>query len=435
MNITFKRDIQKLILALLFILLGNDLSAFQSNIEIHGSARVRAESKVDYNFKNSSQDYLLSQFRLNINWKTTSWLSLFVEGQDARVFGESIDGAPKINSQAIPNIYEDQFDIHRAFAKFELPFGDKNVQLKAGRQKFNLGAKRLVSSLEWVNTARVWDGVKITFGDSNKRIADIFISRLVPVKPNKLNNHDRTTSRYFNSSFSGAYITDKTLIPNVQTEYYLLYRSEDNVDDAVSTVGVRLEHKKSVIDINSEIAIQVGKYNGLDHFAQMFHFEVGYTSDLWSTPRISTAYNFGSGDDDPKDDKHKTFDNLYPLNHAYYGYMDLFGLQNLHNFELIGAGKINNKLSYRIGVQSFFLVQKESDSWYNAGLKALRTPDSEVASSHVGNEIDVTFTFKIMPKWTLIGGASTFFKGDYINETGNSEVNPNFYFLMTKYSF
>ena len=52
------------------------------------------------------------------------------------------------------------------------------------------------------------------------------------------------------------------------------------MDDAVSTVGVRLEHKKSVIDINSEIAIQVGKYNGLDHFAQMFHFEVGYTSDL-----------------------------------------------------------------------------------------------------------------------------------------------------------
>ena len=83
----------------------------------------------------------------------------------------------------------------------------------------------------------------------------------------------------------------------------------------------------------------------------------------------------------------------------------------------------------------FFSCAKESDSWYNAGLKALRTPDSEVENSHVGNEIDLTFTYKIMPNWTLIGGASTFFKGDYINETGNSEVNPNFYFLMTKYSF
>ena len=37
MKITSKRDTQKLILALLFILLGSDLSAFQSNIEIHGS--------------------------------------------------------------------------------------------------------------------------------------------------------------------------------------------------------------------------------------------------------------------------------------------------------------------------------------------------------------------------------------------------------------
>ena len=85
-------------------------------------------------------------------------------------------------------------------------------------------------------------------------------------------------------------------------------------------------------------------------------------------------------------------------------------MQNLHNFELIGTGKINEKLSYRIGFQSFFffffLVQKESDSWYNAGLKALRTPDSEVENSH-GNEIDLTFTYKIMPNWTLIGGANT----------------------------
>ena len=77
--------------------------------------------------------------------------------------------------------------MYRAYANLTYLL-DKTVQLKAGRQKFNLGAKRLVSSLEWVNTARVWDGVKITFGDSNKRIADIFISRLVPVKPNKINN-------------------------------------------------------------------------------------------------------------------------------------------------------------------------------------------------------------------------------------------------------
>ena len=78
--------------------------------------------------------------------------------------------------------------------------------------------------------------------------------------------------------------------------------------------------------------------------------------------------------------------------------MDLFGLQNLHNFELIGAGKVSKKLSYRIGWQMFYLVNEDSDSWYNAGLGKLRTPSQNLTSAHVGNEIDVTVTYKLMQK-------------------------------------
>ena len=424
-----------LIPAITILFLSSDLQAFQEKIEVQGSLRFRTESKVDYNFNNSDQSYLLSQFRLNANWKPVNWISFFIEGQDARIFGESLTGAPAINQNARPNIYEDQFDIHRAFAKANFTVNDNPLQVKVGRQKFNLGAMRLVSSLEWVNTARVWDGIRASYGNPNLRSVDIFVSRVVPVTPDELNNYDRTGSRYFNSSFSGVYVTDKKLFQNVITEYYFLFRAEDRVDDAVTTFGSRIEYKKNQLDLNGEVALQTGTFGGVDHFAQMFHFEIGYKTKVWSSPRISTAYNFGSGDSDPNDDKHQTFDNLYPLNHAYYGFMDLFGLQNLHNWELIGAGSISNKISYRIGWQSFFLAQEDTDAWYNAGLGALRLATTEVSSSHVGNEIDVTLTYKIQPKWTVVGGASTFFKGDYISETGNSAVNPNFYFLMTKYSF
>ena len=393
-----KAGIHYIILVIAITLCSTDLLAFQEKFKVQGSIRLRAESKVDYNFKDSNQDYVLSQFRINTNWKPTDKVSLFVEAQDARIFGESASGAPAINEKAVPNIYKDQLDIHRAFALVNVSINEIPLQIKLGRQKFNLAQKRLVSSLEWVNTARVWDGVRISYGNKEGRSAEIFVSQIVPVSPDEFNNHNPTTKRYFNSSFSGIYITDKKLIPKITTEYYYLYREENKVDDAVSTFGVRADYKQNDVDMNGEFAYQIGSFGGLDHSAYMLHLGVGYKTSIWSTPKISTAYNFGSGDKNSNDDKHQTFDNLYPLNHAYYGYMDLFGLQNLHNFELIGAGKVSKKLSYRIGWQMFYLVNEDSDSWYNAGLGKLRTPSQNLTSAHVGNEIDVTVTYKLMQK-------------------------------------
>jgi hypothetical protein len=213
-----------IILVIAITLCSTDLLAFQEKFKVQGSIRLRAESKVDYNFKDSNQDYVLSQFRINTNWKPTDKVSLFVEAQDARIFGESASGAPAINEKAVPNIYKDQLDIHRAFALVNVSIYETPLQIKLGRQKFNLAQKRLVSSLEWVNTARVWDGVRISYGDKEGRSAEIFVSQIVPVSPDEFNNHNPTTKRYFNSSFSGIYITDKKLIPKITTEYYYLYR-------------------------------------------------------------------------------------------------------------------------------------------------------------------------------------------------------------------
>ena len=50
--------------------------------------------------------------------------------------------------------------------------------------------------------------------------------------------------------------------------------------------------------------------------------------------RRRLPFNYGSGDDDPQDGAHGTFDQLYPLGHAYYGYIDPFALQNLRNTEV-----------------------------------------------------------------------------------------------------
>lgn len=51
--------------------------------------------------------------------------------------------------------FADNLDIHQAYLEYD--FGA--AALRVGRQKFNLADQRLVASLEWANTARVYDSV------------------------------------------------------------------------------------------------------------------------------------------------------------------------------------------------------------------------------------------------------------------------------------
>ena len=50
-------------------------------------------------------------------------------------------------------------------------------------------------------------------------------------------------------------------------------------------------------------------------------------------PRRGSAleYDYSSGDSNPTDGKHGTFDNLFPTNHKFYGYMDFVSLQNIQD--------------------------------------------------------------------------------------------------------
>ncbi len=401
------------------------------NLKIGGSLRGRVEVKNNFNFAETKQDYALSQLRLNLSWQPKQFLKIFIEGQDARVFGETLTDAPGVNENAVPNIFADRFDLHQGYVDAAFKLQSTDIKIRAGRQKFNFGAMRLVSSLEWVNTARVWDGVRATIGNPKREI-DIFASRLVPVRPGTFNDHANTGSRYFNSGLHGAYYKDQKLVRDVKLEAYWLLREESAVDDAVHTLGLRFESKKGNLDFSGEFAGQTGRYGGLDHQAFLLHLQSGIKLPDLAKTRVLAAYNYATGDNDPNDDKHQTVDNLYPLNHAYYGYMDFFALQNIHNFELTAMTKLLNKVGVRVSYQNFWLANPESDAWYNAGLRPVRAAAGTSVDSHIASEIDITANYALRQgRFVLVGGYSRLFTGSYIESTGNSN-NADFWFLMNK---
>jgi len=410
--------------------------SINTKLQIGGSARYRYENKQNFQFgaptAANSQDYWLQQLRLHMLWNASSKVHLFVEIQDARIF-QGFQGHV-INQQKTPNIFEDHLDIHQAYLDIFAPIGDMNTRIRMGRQKFNLGAQRMMASLEWVNTARVWDGIRITSHISPKQTLDVFGSRLVPVNPQRANNHSHTPSRMFNSALSGVYYTDaQHWLTHTQLEFYALLREEASFGDRVYTWGHRAAYQQQAWDADYEIMVQTGTYGHQTQRAHAAHIGIGYQLENLHT-HIATAYNIGSGDSNPNDNIHQTFDNQYPLNHAYYGYMDFFSLQNMQNLEFVAQTQWASTWQSRIAWQSFWLLHPTSDAWYHAGAGVLKKARTG-AAHQVGNELDITLKHKLTSiPGTLYMGYSHFFTGAYLAQT-NTNKAADFAFAQVKLVF
>ena len=374
------------------------------------SVRTRFESKQEFNFVDSSQDYLLTQTRLNVGWRHSETSRWFLELQDARIAGEDISGIPAINEAARGTVFADDLDIHQAFWDRQFDSG----QLRIGRQKLNLGDSRLVASLEWVNTARVHDGIRFTLGDPGRRQIDLFATTLVAVDPDGFNDQSRIGSRYLDSDFHGVYVSDAASLPQAQLHYWYFYRRNSRFGDAVGTLGLRYIHSKRNWRPDIQFAVQNGEFGGRNHSAWMA--SAGLERDVGSDT-LSVAYNIASGDPVAADDEHETFDNLFPLNHPYYGYMDLFSLQNIRNVEVSYRKRFDSGIVLYLALNDFRLAESQ-DAWYSAGLAPIRMTANPTAT-HAGREVDIALQMKLFGgRVDFDAGISTLRAGSYLDAFG-----------------
>ncbi len=179
---------------------------------------------------------------------------------------------------------------------------------------------------------------------------------------------------------------------------------------------------------------EAGSYGGLDQRAALVHVGGSYTTALPGRLKLGAAFNLGSGDDDPADGVHRTFDQLYPLGHAYYGYMDLFALQNLRNTEVTAEAALPGRARLQVAVQDFALVAPGADAWYNVGGAVVHQSADAAISSHVGNELDITVRLPVGPVG-LEMGYGRFFGGAYLRDADFTLDTADFFYLQTMVGF
>ena len=456
----------------------NPLSFFDGKVVFDLQERFRWEIRENnYDFNSAvrsltDDNWFEQRFRIGVMIKPTPWIKLYAQGQDSREINSDRPDFPGVMGAE----GDDAFDLRQGYIEIgnskEFP-----LSLKIGRQILSYGDERLVGSFDWNNIGRTFDAAKLRWEAKNWWL-DAFASSVVVPTRGKYNQSDfvNGTENHRSQVFSGVYFST-TAIPVQTTDLYVFHLHEnDNPlylpaaigDTNFVTLGARIKSnpgafapqppapapdgkaiadgksaplplppKKPVgFDYDAEGAFQTGKVRGLTLTAFAVHGGIGYTFDVPWLPRLGVAYNYGSGDSDPHDHQIETFQNLFPTNHKFYGQMDVFSWQNMHDLEVSVKAQPLKKVSLKAEFHAFWLASNE-DVWYRAnGATAVRPLNAlaENANTYAGSEVDVTAQWSVTKNVALEAGYSHFFAGSYLKDTGAHD-DADFGYVQATISF
>jgi hypothetical protein len=243
----------------------------------------------------------------------------------------------------------------------------------------------------------------------------------------------------------GGYYAVYNGIGNLTVDQYVINRNTDGqtisfgqtgdgeVEDY--TIGARLTGKipDTNFDYEFEAANQVGNSGALDVDAQMAVAILGYTFNHEWKPRASFEFDYASGDHDSTDSKRQTFDNLYPTNHLFYGYIDFVSLQNIHDCRFQIKADPTKKLNLSAEYHLFYL-DTPKDNLYAAARTIKRSTTAGADDAYVGSEIDLLTKYQATNFMGIWAGYSHFFAGDFLSQTG-ADDDADFVYAQTTFNF
>ncbi len=398
-----------------------------AELTLGGQVRVRGESWENFAFGEDNDDaFWLSRVRLHLDLRVCSGFRLYVEGISA--LAHDRDLPPAGGKRPID---EDSGDLLNAFGDFTADLFGARHTLRVGRQELSFGKQRLVSPLDWVNTRRTFEGARLISTAGDWRV-DTFATRLVNLDRHGFNDGDS------GQDFYGVYAAGQRA--NGGLDFYGLGVQKDAAKFAASTnsleedrftVGARLYGAvpQTAWDYDAEAAYQFGDFGDGDIGAFMVAAEVGYKiPDCPAKSRFFLGADYASGDDDLADGDLATFNQLYPLGHAYFGGIDTVDRQNIIDFSVgmkaTPVAKLDTKLEFH-----FFQKAEQEDALYDAGGSAVTSGAG--ADDEIGQEVDFTADYALDLHTKLSAGYSHFFAGDAI--TTGEDID--FVYAQAQYTF
>ncbi|MHC4393590.1 MAG: alginate export family protein, partial [Planctomycetota bacterium] len=176
---------------------------WSTHLKIGGQYRARGEVRAHGAYQSgggvaAETDFVEQRIRLNFDFQVLEHVRAFIEAQDSRVWGDT--GLNKDEP-------EDVFDLRQGYVEFSFKkLWQVPVKVRAGRYEVpQLGDQRLISSLDWSNVTRQWDGVQATY-ETDALWATAFAQNI-------REGHTETTGASANDDFwlTGAYVSFRAI--------------------------------------------------------------------------------------------------------------------------------------------------------------------------------------------------------------------------------
>lgn len=407
-------------------------SAFaQSPLTLSGELRLRAEARDNADFNSDRLDgaaQVFQRVRLGVAREFEHGVRVFAQLQDARIWGE--EGS---SLYALGNL-----DLQQAYLQIEhvmnLP-----IAIRLGRQHLSFGNERLVGKYDWHNVGRAFDAMKVEWGGEKQNL-NLWLAQV----------RDHTAPLVArNQEFAGAYFASQRLPIALDAYWLLLYdarnfesvanpatpgrQDEPSYDLRLHTLGARVHRETGMgLHFDFEGAYQFGARGFQDIRAFAFALDASYALNMQWRPALRVGYALGSGDKQSNDGKNETFANLFPNAHGFLGAMDYASWSNIAA-PYIGLA-FSPREKFSLGANYFVLaLQNENDAWYRAGGFTIGTPQEFYrkavagAGKRIGQELDLYAACVYRECLDLKLGASKFFVGEFIANTGGLRADDSWW--------
>jgi hypothetical protein len=400
-----------------------------------GQARLRYERDAGFTLlgydPESGDDLLLERIRLDFSAHHRSGPRVFLQLQDAHAFLTTLEDSDFPASSPI----EDTLDVRQLYGEW-LRLGGSALGFRIGRQQISYGDQRVFGPGNWGNTGRfAWDAAMLKV-DTRWVWSDLWVGKYLQYKSDVWPNHavgDFVTVVSYTQVKQLPFRLDVFYVYKQDTSGKTVGESgRGNLRS--HTVGTQIERTGSVLDAGLTLISQSGRY--ADDRTRAFGMNVkgGATASILWKPRLAVQYTAGSGDANPRDGNHGTFDGVYGGRDIYfYGYLNLFFWANLRDAE------IDLRVSPRPWLSLFaeyhhFNLDEATDAWYTTGLKVARRDPTGRSGTDLGNELDVRFTATPWKHIELMAGLGRFFPGGFVRNTGPA-APATWYFAQTSYTW
>ncbi len=367
---------------------------------LHGQIRPRLESR-DPGTGGTADTFTSMRVRLGLDATLSSGLSVFIQAQDVRIWGEE--------RSTLLDFRADNLDMHQAYFRWR---GDELDWLTAtaGRMETSFGGERLVGSVGWTQQSRSFDGVRLDLVGGPGSVALVAYT-LADLSAGTVDE---------NRQLYGAYATREEVGIGALDAYWLYDRgaSTSGQDTDEHAIGARYVLGSGNVEGRFEGTYQTGTRGGRDVSAFMFGGRIGTTladgrlgATLW--------YDYLSGDD-PSTPEVEVFNTLYHTGHKFYGFADVFTNIPAHTG---GAG-----------LQDFavkLLARPLADVSAAVDLHVFRAAEQGALSgSGLAEEIDVTLTHRYSDNLSVQAGLSYVAQRDPLGEIGRLLEDQRFFYVM-----